>query len=471
MAEIQKQDSIEINKRKIKSFLNTEVKDFAKYVIETRACPNIMDGLRPGSRKILDAAMFGDLKNQTKVKMPSLLGDTFKRHYNHGDASLMNTVQQLCSSHVYKYAPLEVIGQIGTLRVPKCDTAARYLHIRKSPYLELFKQDIELIERLVDDGDKIEPKYFLPIVPVVLLWRTNSPGFGFSFRCFSYDLDSVIDNCIKSITMGSCNTDIDDIPIKPSVVGIKQENMIFNSNKNSWYNVGEYTMNFVNDQVIVSDLPYDVSFEKYDAHLHNLIEKGYITSFTDLSMDGKIRYLIQFGRGRLKALSADQWKFFQNLKLYSKVIKDTLNCIDDDGKTLLYFNTPQELIDVFVKKRLVFYSKRKTRTIQILNQNIIELDYKIRFIQLVTEGKLIISKRPIVSIKAELDSLQIPHDVLKLNIERLTLEEIEKMIENRNDLRAYLEYIKITPIQEMYVSDLIELKKNYSTIHPYIEKL
>jgi len=460
-----KPDSIQIEKRKIKSFLNNEVKDFAKYVVETRACPNIIDGLRPGARKIIWAALNGDLKNSSKIKMPSLLGDAFKLHYNHGDASLMNTIVQLSSSHVYKYAPLEVVGQIGTLRVPKCDTAPRYLHVRKSPYLDFFKTDSELLERLVDDGDLVEPRYFLPIIPIVLLWRTNSPGYGFSFRSFSYGLDSVIDNCIKAIMSGTCNADVYEIPIIPSVVGIKHENMIFNANKDSWYNVGEYQMNLDQDQLIVTDLPYDVSFEKYDAHLHLLIEKQYITGFTDVSMDGRIRYIIQFSKGRLKSLSNDKWKFFQIMKLYSKVIKDTLNCMDADGKTILYFNTPHELIDVFVKKRLDFYLKRKTRTIDVLKQDIIELSYKIKFIQLVTEDKLVINKRAISDIKTDLDKLEIPYDVLKLNIERLTKEEIEKMVSKRDELKQYLEYITITSIKEMYIKDLIDFKQKYSTIN------
>jgi DNA topoisomerase-2 len=368
------------------------------------------------------------------------------------------------STHIYKYAPLEVVGQVGSLRVPKCDTAPRYLTVRKSPYLDFFKTDLELTEKLIDDGDLIEPRYFLPIIPIVLLWRTNSPGFGFSFRSFSYGLDSIIDNCIKAITVGSCNTDINEIQIIPVVEGIKQENMIYNANKNSWYNVGEYTMDFNNDQLIVSDLPYDVSFEKYDAHLHTLIEKNYITGFSDVSMDGRIRYIIQFSRGRLKILSAEKWKFFQTMKLYSKVIKDTLNCMDLDGKNILFFNNPYELIDTFVKKRLGFYAKRKIRTLEIIKQDIIELSYKIKFIQMVTDEQIIINKRPIVDIKLDLDKAEIPYDVLKLNIERLTKEEIEKMISKREELHNYLDYIKVTPVEEMYISDLVEFKSKYLSI-------
>ncbi len=461
---IQKQDTVEVTKRRVSSFLNTEVRDFARYVVETRSCPNIMDGLKVGARKILWAAITGDLKNSNKIKMPSLIGDAMKQHYQHGDASLMNTIVQLCSTHVMKYSPLEVIGQIGTLRVPKCDTAARYLHIKKTPYLEFFKQDFELLERHIDDGDLVEPKYFLPIIPMVLLFRTNSPGFGFSFRSFSYQLDSVIDNCVKVITQGSCQTDIDEIPLIPFVEGIKPENMIYNSSKDSWYCVGEYEINLDTDTLIITDLPFDVSFEKYDETLHNLIEKQYIVSFTNLSMDGKIRYAIHFAKGRLKLVSQDKWKFFQNMKLFSKVMKNTLNCIDADGKTIMNFETPYHLIDVFVKKRLVFYQKRKTRTIQILGVDIAELSYKIMFITLVTQGSLIVNNRPITDIKLDLDKLQIPYDVLKMNIDKLTKEEIEKMIQKRDELQTYLEYIKVTPISDMYLNDLIDFKRKFSTI-------
>jgi len=462
---IQKQDTVEIKKRGVKSFLNTEVRDFAKYVIETRACPSIMDGLKVGARKIVWAALNGDLKNQSKVKMPSLIGDVFKLHYNHGDASLVNTVVQLCSTHTYKYAPLEVVGQIGTLRVPKCDTAPRYLHVKKSPYLDFFKTDTELLERLTDDGDLVEPKYFLPIIPIVLLWRTNSPGFGFSFRSFSYDLNSVIDNCIKSITQGTCESDIDEIPLVPFVEGIKKENIIFNGNKNSWYNVGEYTMNLDSDNLIVTDLPFDINFEGYDEHLHNLIEKQYITGFTDLSMDGKIRYNIQFAKGRLKLLSSDKWKFFTNMKLFSKVMKNTLNCIDADGKTIMNFETPYALIDCFVKKRLVFYQKRKTRTMEVVSSDIMDLSNKIRFVTMIINNELIINKRKIVDIKIDLDKVRLPYDVLKMNIDKLTAEEIEKMEDKRDELTKYLEYIRITPINEMYVQDLINFKEKFSKIN------
>jgi DNA topoisomerase II len=458
-------DSVTITKRSVNSFLNNEVKDAAKYIVETRALPNIMDGLRPGARKIIWAAMSGDLKNSTKVKLPSLIGDTFKLHFNHGDAALYNTVVQLSSKHVMKFAPLDIIGQIGTLRVPKCKTATRYLHVRKSKYMDFYKTDMELVEFLIEDGDLVEPKFFLPILPQTLLYRTNSPGFGFSFRSFSYDINSIIDNCIKAITNGSCNLDADTIPLVPFVEGIKPENMIYNANKDSWYCVGEYEMNFERDQLIIKDLPFDIALDKFDLHLHELIEKNYIISFTDLSQDDNIKYIINFAKGRLKLLSQDQFKFFGTMKLYSKVIKNTLNCIDTDGSTILFFDTPYELIDSFIKKRLEYYQKRKVRTISVLNKDIQDITDKIKFINLIITDQLIINKRLIVDVKLDMDKFNLPHELLKLSVGSLTQDEIDKLETKKKEFEAYLQYIKITSIQEMYINDLINFKEKYCTIN------
>lgn len=457
-------DSCEVESKRIKNFLNNEVKSYAQYVLRTRTMPNIMDGLRVGARKILYAAMTGDLSKKKFVKMPSLIGDTMKLQYAHGDASLATTIVSLCSKHINKYAPLEAIGQIPSLRVPKCDTATRYLMIRKSPYLEFFNYDKELLQIQEEEGEKIEPKYFLPIIPFVLINRTGSPGFGFSFKSFSYNLDDVIDNTIQSVIKGTCASNNDSVQLRPEVEGIKPENIIYNASKNRWYNVGEYEEDFDNDRLIVRDLPYDISFESFEETLQNLKEKFVILDWSNLSEKNKISYIIKFPRGRLRALFNNKWNFFKTFKLYSPIREDILNCIDQDGKSILFFETPYELIDCFVKKRLVYYQERKTRTIKILKENIEEYTNRINFINHVVNGTIIVVKRKLAEIKVDLKKYNIPDYVLDMKIWNLTYEEIEKLNNKIIETKKQLEYIEKTTIQEMYVYDLIEFKKKYSSI-------
>lgn len=458
-------DTCEIEEKRIKNFLNSEVKSYAQYVLRTRTMPSIMDGLRVGARKILYAAMTGDLSKKKFVKMPSLIGDSMKLLYAHGDASLANTIVNCCTSHTNKYHPLEAIGQIPSLRVPHCDTAVRYLMIRKSLYLEWYKADRELWDIQEEEGEKIEPTFFLPILPLILINRTSAPGFGFSFSSMSYDINDVIDNVLVSINEGSCANSDKTVQLKPEIVGIKDENIIFNSNKNRWFNVGEYDLNFDTDTVIIKDLPYTVSFESLEQTLNQLKDKFIISGWGNISEGEKIHYIVKFPAGRLGVLyNQNQWKFFNMLRLYSPIREDILNVIDEDGTTILFYDTPYELIDGFVRRRLKYYDKRKQNTIVYLKDLISRYEAKIKFINLVISGELKIFKRKLADIKVDLQKFNLPGFVLDMKFYNITAEEIQNLESKLAETKAELEYIENTSIQEMYIYDIITFKNSLGNI-------
>lgn len=452
-------------KRNTDDFLNLEVKDYAIYVIKTRSLPSIMDGMRIGARKIVYAAMTGDLKKGKKDKMPSLIGDSMKMAYHHGDASLKNTIEQLGMKHNFRFAPLDIMGQIPSLRTPDTATAARYLEVKKNQYLSWYEMDKELLEIQVEEGKKIEPKFFLPLVPIALLWRTNSPGFGFGYRSFSHNFDSVIDAVMQSIITGSCSG-LNHVQLKPEIEGINPDNMIYNQNKNTWYNVGEYTI--TNDSIHITDLPYTISYAKYREHLTTLKESGYITKFLDNSSGGKTNFLLFFPPGRLNTImNAEKWKFFTNLKLFVKIPNLNLNTIDIDGKSIVNFGTANDLVDGFVKRRLNVYAQRKTRLITVIKEDIDYYEDIAKFIQLVVDDILIVNKRKTADIKIDCDKHGVSYEGLKLKIGNLTEEEITEIREKIVELKEYLHYIQTTTIQQMYIKDLIEFKEQYSEIVKY----
>lgn len=452
----------QIEQKRVRDYLNGEVKGYAQYVLATRALPNIMDGMRTGARKILYAAMTGDLNKKSLVKMPSVIGDVMKLKYHHGDASLYNTVVQLAAKHVAKINTMTIIGQTGVLRNPKCKTAPRYLNTEKNPNIEMFRIDSELWVDQIDEGEKIEPEFFLPVLPYTLMYRTNSPGFGISFRCMSYSIDSIIDNCIQAINFGTCNDGLKHIQLIPDIEGIKTENLTFNANKNHWFSIGEYDIK--DDLLIVTDLPYNVTFEAYEKYLHELAEKGYIVSFQNLGLRGKIRYAIKFANGRLKTLYNDKWKFYKTMKLYSQIPHDILNIIDTNGVSILQFDTPYAFIDAFVKKRLHYYGKRKTNTIETITKLITKLKQEIYFISLVIDNKLVVNKRSKADVLVDLDKYSLPHELIDISVSKFTNDEIMKLTDRIEKQTELLDYIKRTPIEEMYTNDLIDLKRKHSTI-------
>lgn len=452
-------------------FLNNNVKDYALYVIRTRAVPSLMDGMRIGARKILYAGISQTFKKYLKadsirkdIKMPNMIGDVFHLEFHHGDASLKNTIEQLGSKHVLKYAPLAIVGQIPTLRKKDVNTAARYLHVRNTDYLRWFTQDMNLLNYLEEDGTAIEPSFFLPLIPIQLLYRTNSPGYGVGYRGFSYTLQDVINTVMQTIIMGTSNT-IDAIRLKPEIYGIDPEKIIYNENKQTWFNVGDYNLDFVNDIVTITDLPYNVTYDSYKEYLFELEERGYITKFINHTRENKTNIEIRFAKGRLTSLyNSGKFKFYTKLKLFSKIPKNNLNYIDVNGN-LISFDNEYDMIDKFVSRRLEFYQQRKTKLIDDLLNKLDTLEDLRKFIQLVVEDKLIINKRSIVDIKKDCDKFEVSYNGLDLKVSKFTLDEIEKINQQIIEIKNELEYIKATSIQTMYINDLIDFQQEYAGVH------
>lgn len=444
-------------KRTVTSFLNKEVRESALYVVKTRACPNVMDGLRVGARKILWAGMNGTLKTGKKDKMMSLIGESFAMSFNHGDASLKNTIEQLGAKHLFENSPINVIGQTSDLRTTDVDTASRYLKTQLDmKNIQIFKHDLELLENSVEDGLKYEPKFFLPIIPVGLLIRTNSPGFGYSYRGFSHSLKDVINATIISLTHGTC----EGVEIKPHINEIKPENIVYNHAVNSYYNVGTYSI--AGNVLTITDLPFNISIKQYEKHLKQLVENNVILSYQNLTQHGKIRFTCTFiSSVKLDALYSRKWIFYKMMKLYTKIMKNTYNLMDINGKAIVHFQSTNEYVDGFVKRRLKFYEKRKTVTVKKLSDRIEMMSDRIKFIQLILDGKLIINNRKIDDIKKDCVKFEVSTDGLQLAISRLTLEEINKSKKEIESCKTLMQYTIETSIDEMYINDLVEMYEEF----------
>ena len=172
--------------RNITDFLNTDYKDYVKYVIETRALPSLLDGFKVGARKILHSAFHGGLKNGNECKLLNLTGDVYNLTlYLHGDNSLNSTMITLASEFRDNLNPLTITGQHGSLRDEKSISAPRYLYVKLSPWSKLYKVDEDLLEYVFDEGQYLEPKNYLPIIPTVLTSRSEGMAPGYKFSTFS----------------------------------------------------------------------------------------------------------------------------------------------------------------------------------------------------------------------------------------------------------------------------------------------
>lgn len=453
--QIPEEKQVKVTKRSISSFLNKEYTNYVMYTLENRAIPSIVDGLRMGSRKILYAALSSSFKNEQSDKLLALVGDIYKiTLYPHGDASLQGTITELASSYKDNLAPLEIDGQGGSLRDPDAISAPRYLYIKLSKYAKkLYSVDNDLIEYVFDEGKLLEPQRFLPIIPTILTKRAIGLAVGYAFSGFSYNPIDVIDACISVILSGSC----DNLAIRPYVKGIKQKNFKFNEYKNRWECFGEMTIE--KDEIIITDLPYDQTFESFESRLNSLQNQEYFEYWENYSKDNNIEYHIKFKRGVLSRLQNDIPSIAKKLNLISVVDKDNFTTLDENNK-LHYFGNASELVEHFVKYRLTIYEKRKTLLVSALEKKIKDASLLAKFISLVIKKKIKIANEDLEEVKEKIRSFDLPDTFINIPLSKITKTEYEKQLKLIEDYKNELEYVKNTSIEQMYINDLFELRQS-----------
>lgn len=449
--------------RTISDFLDKEYRGYANYTICNRACPSLVDGFKTGARKIMHAAMKGSLKNGETKKVTNLAGETMNYSlYQHGDSSLNGTIITLSQEFDFNLNPLFIDGQNGSLRSPEA-ASPRYLYVRHSKYTPIWKTDYDLLEFEEEEGQLVEPKYYLPIIPVILCQRQDGITTGYRFSNMSYDPIDIIDACL-TILQSRKKDPLLGFVLHPYIRDIKKKNWKLETEEDGtthWVNYGDFKFDEKKRNIIIKDLPYDMDFDSFEKLLNKLVEKEEIKDWKNLSSGNDIEYHIDCRKGKwastLKGKLINK-KIEQKLKL-RKIVPDDLLWVIDENKKVKHFLTAQELIDYFVNFRLQKYTDRKKRLVKILEERYKKNSELVRFIELVCKGKLKIRNRSKKDIKVDMTEYKLPMELISTPMSRCTIEERDELLKQNEEIRKELEYIKKTSEKQMYINDLNKLRK------------
>lgn len=441
--------------RTITDFFNVDYRDYVHYVIANRALPSLVDGFKTGARKLMHAAFTGGMKGGNEIKQLNLIGDVYNKSlYLHGDASANGTVFTLAGEFADNLNPITISGQHGSLRDPKAQSAPRYLYCKLSKYAKLYKEDEDLLEYIFDEGQYVEPEYYLPIIPTVLCARGEGMAPGYRFSTMSYNPIDIIDACADILEHGEIRT-----TIRPYVRGVRQSSFGYDAEKGRWSNVGAYELDLKNDILTIRDLPYKVTFADFEKRLNAQLEKEYIRDWKNFSHDDVIDYRIQFPKSKLdREMQADRRvKTLNTFMLQCDVPEDHLWVLDEHDK-VKHFQHKEDLVKYFVELRLSFYRKRKDNMIGILTKKRGDNEAVCRFIELVTGKKLVINNRPLADIRKDLDGLGLPHSVLSIPVSKLTKDEYDALQALNREYDERIAYIQSTTVERMYADDLKALR-------------
>ena len=183
-------------------FINKELILFSKSDCQ-RSIPHVMDGFKPSQRKVLFACFKRKLKDEIKVaQLAGYIGE--HSAYHHGEASLHGTIinmaQSFCGSNNVNL--LTPSGQFGTRRMGGKDAASpRYIFtmLEKITRAIFHPDDDELLTYLNDDGMSIEPEFYMPVIPMILVNGSDGIGTGWSSTVLNYDPRKIVSNIRKMI--------------------------------------------------------------------------------------------------------------------------------------------------------------------------------------------------------------------------------------------------------------------------------
>lgn len=444
-------------KRDISDFFNTDYTEWAKGVIEDRAIPSVIDGLKPAARKVIHAALTGTTKSGKLYKLLALSGDAMRVSlYAHGDASLNSVITGLCKPYSDTLHPLESDSQVGSLHDPDACGSPRYLYVRHSQFMDLYKTDMELLKYVTEEGQQVEPEHYLPVIPVILCRQNLGLAVGYSMRNMSYNPVDIIDACLFFLKKISRKP-----KIRPYITGA--DNSAWTQSKaGRWTYNAKYTVDIKKKTVTVCDLPYNMTYTDFESMLDKYIESGEVKDWKNMSSGSDIKYIItltaKFG-----------WKqsdIQDKLKLSQTVQPDLLWVLDETGK-LIYFENIYDLIKYFVSYRIKIYKKRKSLIIKNISDKLAVNTHLADFIKYVCDGTIKITvkrNRPVKDIEADMKKYNLPNTLLNTPLSKCTKEEYNRLLKDNQELKKNLDNIKNTDITDLYINDLNTLKKNFKKI-------
>jgi DNA gyrase/topoisomerase IV subunit A len=345
------------------------------------------------------------------------------------------------------------IGQFGSLRSPEAG-APRYVGVRFNENFRLLYKDFELVDPQFEEGEQIEPRFFLPIIPTVLLNGSAGIAVGFATNIMNRHPLDLIDACFDVLD-GK-----DPRELRPWIkdfTGTFDRNP---ENPNSWTIKGRYDVKNTST-VEIYEIPPSFTYEKYEAHLDGLVEKGIIASYDDNSSD-KIHYVLKFPRQGLAEIQK-KGKLDETLRM---IERDTENLTTlDESRKLKIFTRAEDIIRYFVSFRLGYYQRRKDHLIKTLESELGTLTARAQFVKAIVEGKLTVANVKRVDLIKAIETLGIEKEdggdydfLLTMPIHTLTAEKYADLLKRRDQKQKDLDKTRKTAPEQMYRTDLSDLR-------------
>jgi DNA topoisomerase-2 len=485
-------------------FINDEMIHFSKYDCD-RSIPNTMDGLKISLRKILFSGFKKNLK--TEIKVAQFSGYVSEHSgYHHGEASLNAAIVGMAQNFVgsNNINLFEPNGQFGTrLQGGKDSASERYIftQLNKLTRLIFRPEDDKVLTYLDDDGLAVEPIYYVPIIPMVLVNGTKGIGTGFSTDIMCYNPSQIMDYIRYKLGGSIAAPAVEPFykNFKGTIRRVADSKYLFK---------GCYTI-LDEKKIRITELPVGTWTDDYKKFLEHLIEPPsskdkekdkdkaqdcapIVKEYNDMSTDTNVDITVTMAPNIIKTYSEKSTEFECNmleksLGLYTTQSTTNMNLFDSKEK-LKKYGSVEEIIDDYCVVRLDYYTKRKEYMIAALQKELMVLSNRARYITELLEDKIDLRRKTnkmLVELLKErkYDAMDEnkhgdKHDdkqddqgntpgtggykyLLKLPMDSVSEENVTKLLNEKHQKEKELSDLDSKSIQQLWIQDLDELDVEY----------
>lgn len=434
----------------ITDYFNKDVAEFSRYNLEI-SIPSIMDGFKPSQRKIIYTALKKNINSQDGIKVAQL-GPMVAQMtaYKHGENNLMETIINLAQDFTgaNNINFLRPIGQFGS-RYNNTAASPRYIYTSLNPITrKIFREeDDNIVKYIFDEGEYIEPEYYIPVIPTILVNGALGLGTGWSTKIPMWNIKDII-TYIKNVLLNKPVNKI-NYYYNGFTGNLIETNTGFISN-------GVYKI--AGNKIHITEIPLDISGEDYKNFLNDLVIKGQLLDVIETDTE-KISFIITAPKD--SPILQDPVK---HLKLEKSFPITNMHLFDKNGLIKKY-NDVYEIINEWINNRYPWYTVRKNYIINSITNELNIAENKHRFLSMIMNDELTVYKVPkqeIVNKLSNLGFIQIDNSynyLLNLPVTSFTMEMIEKLENTIETLNTKLNKIKNTSEKQMWINDLEEIEQ------------
>ena len=464
----------------ISDFINKDLIHFSIYDVK-RSVPNLIDGLKPSQRKIIYGCFKKNLTKES-IKVAQLSGYISENcAYHHGEASLNTCIITLAQNFIgsNNINLLYPDGMFGS-RTENGDDAGspRYIYTKlENITTKIFNLlDFPLLENLEEEGEIIEPKFYVPILPLILVNGSIGIGTGYSTNIPSFNPEDIIRNLISLMNN---ETKLEELKpwyrdFKGSIEKIK--------NCSSYNSKGIYKR-LGDKKIEITEIPVGISITKFKENISSYItitgvkkektekiKNQIVESFEEKHFQGNIRFIIDFKSKEIldELLEKDENSensFEKDFKLTKKINISNMYLFDSNGIIKKYERT-SDIIKEFYSVRLEFYEKRFSYIKAKLEKELRKISAKVRFITEIIADKITVFKKTREYINTKLEENGYPkfseggtenyNYLIKMSIDTFTKEKITELEKTKKEAEKSLEELLTkTPIK-LWKEDLVD---------------